>query len=90
MDIKVGQYHIRSDVYNLWITREYLSKGKVRQREVTGYHRTWTSLIQSFIDRRIKGSDADEVKMLLLEVAKVKREAIELSIEARRKGVKDR
>lgn len=95
MKISIGKYTIKSDPYNLWIEEEYIAKSKkkdgtevekLRGRNITGYHKTWESLIQSFIGRGIGRSDAEDVKKLMADIADVKRDAIMLSIAAYREG----
>lgn len=95
MYIKVGKYIIKSDPYNVWIEEEYTSRRKkkdgsvhesLRTRNITGYHHNFTSLINAFISRKINSIEAQEVKLLLLEIAKVKKDAIELSLAAYEQG----
>lgn len=95
MQIPVGDYIIKSDPYNIWIEKKYKYKRKSKSgeevekegyRNFTGYHHTWTGVINSFISKRINNSDAEELEGVLLVIAEAKREAIELSLAAYEKG----
>ena len=70
MNIESGKYIIKSDSQSMWIEEKY--KGKSRDgreidqtRRVSGYVRTFTELLASFAERKVRESTATEVKELL-------------------------
>lgn len=80
MEIKVGVYTIYSDKYCMWITKTYKPKGKGAKKEfveerISGYHDNIESLMESFIDRRLRSSDAASLKEHLKEIDRATRDA---------------
>lgn len=95
MKLKRGKYTIKSDAYNIWIEKDYEVKNKhkdgtestkVRSRNITGFHRTWSSLMREFVGRSVKESDAEEIQELMADIAEAQRTALELSIAAYEEG----
>ncbi len=72
MKIKVGKYILNSDALNFWITEEYETKsGKTDERMVTGYCYTFEKLLETFLQRKIGGSDATTLSALLIALKSV-------------------
>lgn len=70
MTIQVGGYTIHSDGYCYWITAEKPSPKSKRENafvdyKVAGYSTTLENLYRSFVDKKILGSDAEDLKELL-------------------------
>ena len=70
MDIKVGKYSLRSDMYSLWVEEEYEGKDandkpKKAKRRVAGYAGNMEILTRQFCEHRYKDSDAETVRELL-------------------------
>jgi hypothetical protein len=75
MEVKIGKYIIKSDAYCMWMEEEYSGKTKggvekVATRQVAGYVKTFEELLVNFMEKRLRSSDATEVKEVLAEFAK--------------------
>ena len=75
MDVRVGNYIIRSDAYCMWMDEEYEGKTKnnepkIATRQVAGYVANFAQLLENFSEKKIRRSDATEVKEVLAEFAK--------------------
>lgn len=75
MEVKIGKYIIKSDAYCMWMEEEYAGKTKggaekVATRQVAGYVKTFEQLLENFMEKRIRNSDAIEVEEVLKEFAK--------------------
>lgn len=75
MEIRVGAYIIKSDPQCMWIEEEFTGKTKagaekVSTRMATGYVRTFEQLLESFMERKIRSSEAQSVTDLLKDFAK--------------------
>ena len=69
MNIECGNYILKSDNMNLWVEEMYTTKkGEDASRVVTGYHQDFEHLAESFMMRRIRGSDAESMKQLLADM----------------------
>ena len=91
MEIKVGKYTLKSDRYSTWIEEEYKSedektKGKTMTRRVAGYCQSFNRLLEDFIDKGIKDSDAKSVEEALSVLCKATRDAKKISKEAAEKN----
>lgn len=79
MKIEIGKYTLISDSQCYWITRKYKTKknteGKLR---VSGYARTFEELIHSFMECRLRDSDAENLKDLMHDVENIKQDAEEI------------
>lgn len=85
MEIKYGKYTVRSDSMNLWVEEEYTDrKGKPAARRVTGYARTFPELYQSFIGKKIRGSEAKTFEELRAEIAEISGEVMKIIEEVKR------
>lgn len=62
MRIQLDDHHfLNTDSFCCWITREKPNKdGKVNPRNMSGYYPTFTGAVESYIERRIKSSEATE------------------------------
>ena len=79
MDVKVGRFIIRSDAYCMWIDEEYEGKTKggevkVATRQVAGYVATFQQLYEDYMAKKMRGSDATEVKEVLKKFADCEKE----------------
>lgn len=68
MNIKVGNFTLRSDPYNLWITETIKSKdGKEYEAKVAGYSPTFQGLLNSFIKKKY----ASQMQNLLMSYMRI-------------------
>lgn len=76
MRIQLDEYHfLNTDNFCCWITREKPNKdGKVNPRNMSGYYPTFTGAVESYIERRIKTSEATEIAELKNEIEALKTE----------------
>ncbi len=76
MRIQLDEYHfLNTDSFCCWITREKPNKdGKISPRNMSGYYPTFTGAVESYIERRIKSSEATEIAELKSEVEALKAE----------------
>ena len=80
MRIKLDKNHyLNSDTYSCWITCEYeiktgKRKGSVDEKRVSGYEPTFEMAVESYIDKKINGSDATKISQLAEEVRALKTE----------------
>lgn len=83
MEIKVGKYTLKSDRFCCWLEKESKGKdGKIRQARVSGYFRDFGMLLDDFIDRRVKDSDANDMKQALAEIDASLKDAKKIAREA--------
>lgn len=95
MRIEVGRYTVNGDSLCLWITEERETKdpktkkktGKFTSERVAGYCENFEQLMEDFIDRKTRNSDAVTLKELLKDIASAERDAkkIAKAINATRK-----
>lgn len=101
MEIRVGKFILRSDMYSLWIDEEYTSKGKngkagkVQTRRVAGYAPNIDILVRQFVAHRHMASEAQTVEQLIKELkqtaedaALIKKTAVANDLKAMRKTAK--
>ena len=76
MRIQLDDHHfLNTDNFCCWITREKPNKdGKVNPRNMSGYYPTFTGAVESYIERRIKTSEATESAELKNEIEALKAE----------------
>lgn len=76
MRIQLDDHHfLNTDNFCCWITREKPNKdGKVNPRNMSGYYPTFTGAVESYIERRIKTSEATEIAELKNEIEALKAE----------------
>ena len=76
MRIQLDEDHfLNTDNFCCWITREKPNKdGKVNPRNMSGYYPTFTGAVESYIERRIKTSEATEISELKNEIEALKAE----------------
>ena len=76
MRIQLDDHHfLNTDNFCCWITREKPNKdGKVNPRNMSGYYPTFTGAVESYIERRIKTSEATEIAKLKNEIEALKAE----------------
>ena len=70
MEIRIGDFILKSDGYSMWIEEEYMgkdAKGKPKKqtRRVAGYAGNIDILCRQFIEHRHKNNDATTVAELL-------------------------
>ena len=101
MEIRVGKFILRSDMYSLWIDEEYQSKGKdgkpgkTQTRRVAGYAPNIDILVRQFVAHRHMASEATTVEQLIKELkqtaedaALIKKTAVANDLKAMRKTAK--
>ena len=76
MRIQLDEHHfLNTDNFCCWITREKPNKdGKVNPRNMSGYYPTFTGAVESYIEWRIKTSEATEISELKNEIEALKTE----------------
>lgn len=89
MNIDCGKYIIKSDTYNLWIEEKYTmkkgaKKGEEATRVITGYHQSFERLLECFLERKMRSSEAQEVADMLKEFS-----VIEADLKQLAKGLAD-
>ena len=102
MDIRVGRFILRSDMYAMWIEEEYQSKGKdgkpgrVQRRKVAGYTDNIDNLIRQFVTHKHRASEATtmtalikELKQIAEDAAELKKTAVSNDLKAMRKIAKE-
>lgn len=82
MEIRYGKYIVRSDALNLWVEEEYTDrKGEIATKRVAGYARTFPELYKSFVDKKIRGSEAKTFEALREEIAGIAAETMKIMEE---------
>ena len=68
-------HYLVSDPYCYWVTVEVTAKesGKVYERTVSGYYVRPLDAINSFVDRKVRSSEADDLTKLMEEVEQLKK-----------------
>lgn len=83
MNIDCGRYIIKSDPLNLWVEEKYKTKkGDKATKVVTGYAPDFKTLFQNFVKRRIRSSDAENVRSFLSDLAQAERDLLDLAQKA--------
>lgn len=73
MKIKLDKSHtLISDQYCYWITETVITKTKAYTRRASGYTATLEQCFDSYIDKKIKSSEASEIGVLAKEVKALK------------------
>lgn len=78
MRIKLGDKHwLNSDSQSYWITMEVKIKngkraGEVDERRVSGYTRTFTQAVDSFVEAHLRTAEIDDFRKLAEEVEELK------------------
>lgn len=63
MEIKAGNFVLKSDRYCCWIEHEYTDgKGKLATKQITGYCTDFKKLLDDFLDRTIKSADVTSME----------------------------
>lgn len=101
MEIRIGKFILRSDMYCLWIDEEYTSKGKdgkpgkKQTRRVAGYAPNIDILVRQFVAHKHMASEATTVEELVKEMkqiaedtALIKKTAVANDLKAMRKTAK--
>lgn len=82
MNIDCGKYIIKSDPLNLWVEEKYKTKkGDEATRVVTGYAPDLKTLLQNFVKRRLRSSDAETVKGFLSDLEEIEMDLLDLARE---------
>lgn len=80
MNIKAGNFTLKSDPYNLWITETIKGKdGKEYEAKVAGYSPTFRGLLNSFIKKEIRKSDAKSFNELYADIEKLEKKLEEIN-----------
>lgn len=94
MNIEVENYILKSDGLSMWIEQKYIGKskdGKDKEyvKRVTGYLPTFQMLFQSFVQRKVKGSEAADMQEILKDLAEVEKE-LHILAEGIGKGIDEK
>ena len=89
MKIKLDEKHfLNSDAHCFWITCEVNPKKGEKQdryeKRVSGYCATLKQTVESYIDRKIRGSEVDKLKKLKNEIEELKAQVESWEIELKR------
>ena len=80
MNIRVGKYILRSDPYCLWIEEEYRQKdGKAASKRVAGYSWNLSNLLRSFAEKKLYGSDAENMEQLIADIREILADMVKLN-----------
>lgn len=76
MEIRVGNFILRSDQWNYWIEEEYIGKDakgreKKATRRVAGYASSLDNLIHQFAEHKHKAIGADTMTKLIRELKQI-------------------
>ena len=80
MKVKLDDKHyLNSDEFSYWITVEVVTKngknaGKVYEKRCSGYTRTFSEAVDSFIEKKIKAAQIDDFKKLVKTINDLKKE----------------
>ena len=68
-------HYLVSDPFCYWVAKEVTAEksGKVYDRVVSGYYAKPLDAIESFIDRKVRASEAEDIKQLMKEVEDLKK-----------------
>ena len=83
MTIRLADKHfLNSDLYCYWITCVVQSKdGKPYEKRVSGYTATFNDAVSSYIERAVKRSVSEDIRLLRDEIENLKHEVMEWVIE---------
>lgn len=81
MKIKVGKYTLYSDRYSYWITVDT----EKSEKQIAGYCVTMERLLEDFMDKRLKESEAETFKEAIETLNEAVKEAKEI-VKASTKG----
>ncbi len=77
MDIRIGDYHLGSDSYNITLSAVMVSQGKTKKGETyldpIGYYSSVSNALSALIDHKIKRSTATTLKQLIEDVREAKK-----------------
>lgn len=77
-----GKHYLNSDTYCYWITCMVKSKdGKPYEKRVSGYTATFNDAVSSYIERAVKRSVSEDIRLLRDEIESLKREVMGWVIE---------
>ena len=76
MEIRVGQFTLKSDTMCFWVEEEYIGKDKNKKdklmtRRVAGYASSYTNLLRQFTDHKHKAIGADTMTKLIRELKQI-------------------
>ena len=79
MNIKRGDYILRSDAFCCWIehiheAKKGKNKGQLTATNVSGYYPTFTMLAEGFASKELKKADATSMVRLCEQVKKVEKQ----------------
>jgi hypothetical protein len=68
-------HYLVSDPYCYWVAKEVTAEktGKPYDRTVSGYYAKPLDAIESFIDRKVRASEAEDIVQLMKEVEDLKK-----------------
>ena len=83
MNIRVVKYILRSDPYCMWIEEEYKQKdGKTASKRVAGYSTNLNNLLRSFAEKKLYGSDAENMEQLISDMREIMADMVKLNSAA--------
>lgn len=76
MEIRVGQFILKSDTMCFWIEEEYIGKDKNKKdklmtRRVAGYASNYSNLLRQFTDHKHKAIGAGTMTKLIRELKQI-------------------
>lgn len=80
MKVKLDDTHyLNCDEYSYWITKEVVIEngkraGSIDERRCSGYTRTFSEAVDSFIEKKIKVAQIDDFKKLVKTINDLKKE----------------
>lgn len=93
MEIRVGQFTLKSDQMCFWIEEEYIGKDKNKKdklmtRRVAGYASSYANLLRQFTDHKHKAIGADTMTKLIRELKQVAEDTAQINEAALKEDFK--
>lgn len=93
MEIRVGNYILKSDGMTMWVEEEYIGKDakgreKKQTRRVSGYASSLENLIRSFVEHKHKAIGADTMTKLIRELKQIADDTAEIKKAALKEDFK--
>jgi hypothetical protein len=87
MNIKIGEYVLKSDQYCVWLVKLYERKGKMVGRQKTGYFHSFKDLLEDLVNKSLLESEATDIQQLRDELAQVHKDVkkIGAALDAQKK-----
>ena len=93
MEIRVGNFTLRSDERCFWIEEEYIGKDKDKKdklmtRRVAGYASSYANLLRQFTDHKHKAIGADTMTKLIRELKQIAEDTAQINETALKEDFK--